>query len=456
MVAGRPASLCETFDFKDKFVSLSSHLLIIFLLMAISAFFSISEISLAAARKIKLRQLSDEGNHRADRVLALQAKPGKFFSVVQIGLNAVAILAGILGESALTPFFASLISVIYHGDLLVSISFVLSFVLVTSMFILIADLVPKRLAMVHPERIALIVVDPIMLCLTIFSPLVWIFNGLANSLFKLFNMPMSRSEEVTYDDIWAIMDAGAEAGVLQRGEHHLIENVFELESRTVPSSMSSRESIVYFMLSEKEEELRHKIATQPHSKFLVCDGTIDRVVGYVDSKDIMMQLLKQKPISMQRDLPIKSVMIIPDSLTLSELLERFKATREDFAVVMNEYALVVGVITLNDVMSTVMGDLISQNQEEQILRRDEVSWLIDGITALQDVSRALDIEEFPEDSNYETIGGFMMYMLRKIPKRTDVVEYAGYKFEVVDTENYKVDQLLVTRLPPVRDDVPEA
>lgn len=431
-------------------MSLSSQLLIIVLLMAFSAFFAVSEIAIAAARKIKLRQMADEGDVRADKVLALQEKPGKFFTVAQIGLNAVAILSGIVGESALTPFFESIISPVYHGTgtLVHSISFVLSFVVVTSLFILIADLVPKRTAMIQPERIAVVVVGPILMCLTIFSPLVWFFNGMANRLFKLFKLPMVRSDEITSDDIYAIMDAGAEAGVLQRQEHHLIENVFELESRTVPSSMSSRESIVYFTLEDTEEELHEKIATQPHSKFLVCDDTIDRVVGYVDSKDIMMRLLKQQPISLKKELTVRTVMIIPDSLTLSELLERFKSAREDFAVVMNEYALVVGVITLNDVMSTVMGDLVSQTQEEQILRRDEFSWLIDGIAPLQDVVRALDIDEFPEEGNYETIGGFMMFMLRKIPKRTDCVEYAGYKFEVVDTENYKVDQLLVTRVAP--------
>ncbi|TDR80338.1 hemolysin family protein [Paludibacterium purpuratum] len=437
-------------------MSLSSHLLIIFLLMCTSAFFSVSEIALAASRKIKLRQILEEGDLRAEKVLALQEKPGKFFTVVQIGLNGVAILGGILGESALTPFFETWIGTVYRGDLLPTISFAMSFAVVTSLFIVFADLIPKRTAMIHPERIAVVIVGPLLLSLSLFSPLVWFFNGTANQLFKLFNMPSVRSDEITSDDIYAIMDAGAEAGVLQRQEHHLIENVFELESRTVPSSMSSRESIVYFSLADTEDEIREKIATQPHSKFLVCDETIDRVVGYVDSKDVLMRLLKGLPISLRKELPIRTVMVIPDSLTLSELLERFKASREDFAVVMNEYALVVGIITLNDVMSTVMGDLVSQTQEEQILRRDEHSWLIDGMTALQDVSRALGIDEFPDDANYETIGGFMMYMLRKIPKRTDVVEYGGYKFEVVDTENFKVDQLLVTQLDGPMPDEPNA
>ena len=145
--------------------------------------------------------------------------------------------------------------------------------------------------------------------------------------------------------------------------------------------------------------------------------------------------------------------MIPDSLTLSELLARFKATREDFAAVINEYALVVGVITLNDIMSTVMGDLVSQSQEEQVMQRDENSWLVDGATPIGDVKHALDLEFLPDEENYETIAGFIMYMLRKIPKRTDFVEFAGFKFEVVDIDHYKIDQLLVTRIivptPPI-------
>lgn len=137
---------------------------------------------------------------------------------------------------------------------------------------------------------------------------------------------------------------------------------------------------------------------------------------------------------------------MPDTLTLSEALESFKTAGEDFAVILNEYALVVGIITLNDVMTTLMGDLVGQGQEEQIVARDENSWLIEGGTPIEDVMRVLHIDDFPQSGNYETIGGFMMYMLRKIPKRTDFVKYAGYKFEVVDIDSYKIDQLLVTRL----------
>ncbi|POZ63272.1 hemolysin family protein [Chromobacterium alticapitis] len=429
-------------------MSFVNSLFVIAVLITASAFFSVSEISLAAARKIKLRQLAEEGNHNAERVLELQDQPGHFFTVVQIGLNAVAILAGILGEAAFTPYFATLLHMLTPAEWVEHLSFILSFVSVTALFVLFADLMPKRLGMVAPERIALLVVRPMMFCVTLFRPLVWLFNGLANVFFRMLGVPTARPEDLTPADLLAMMDAGAEAGVLQQREHHLIENVFELESRTVPSSMTARESIVYFTLHEDEGSIKQKIAEHPHTKFLVCDGVIDSVIGYVDSKDILMRLINQQSLSMKRELTIRNVLIIPDSLTLSELLERFKASREDFAVVMNEYALVVGVITLNDLMSTVMGDLVNQFQEEQIVRRDDRSWLVDGATPVEDVLRALGIDSFPDDENYETIAGFMMYMLRRIPKRTDSVEFEGYKFEVVDIDNYRIDQLLVTLIPP--------
>lgn len=415
-------------------------------LIIASAFFSVSEIALAASRRLKLQQLAEAGSEPANKVIALQGQPGHFFTVVQIGLNAVAILGGIIGESALTPYVSGILQYWIAPPLLDSISFAISFMLVTSLFILFADLIPKRLAMMAPERIAIHIVGPMLFCVAAFKPLVFIFNGLANLLFRLFKLPTTHKEVITPDDIYAMMSAGAQAGVLREQEHHLIENVFELDSKTVPSTMTSRDSIIYFDRRETEEEIRLKIAEHPHSKFLVCDNNIDSVLGYVDSKDILLRVLNKQPISLTDEKLIHTPLIIPDTLTLTEALEGFKGSREDFAVILNEYALVVGIITLNDIMNTLMGDLVNQHQEEQIIQRDDHSWLIDGIAPIDDVMRVLDIESFPEYENYETIAGFMMFMLRKIPKRTDSVTYAGYKFEVVDIDSYKIDQLLVTRI----------
>ncbi|WP_092876146.1 hemolysin family protein [Izhakiella capsodis] len=422
--------------------------LVILILIVVSAFFSLSEISLAAARKIKLKLLADEGNINAQRVLKMQETPGTFFTVVQIGLNAVAILGGIVGDAAFSPAFRSLFIQIVSPELAQQLSFICSFVLVTSLFILLADLTPKRIGMISPEAIALKIINPMRFCLLIFSPMVWFFNGLANMIFRLFKIPMVRKDDITSDDIYAVVEAGALAGVLRKQEHELIENVFELESRTVPSSMTSRENIIWFDLHEDESSLKDKIAAYPHSKFLVCNGNIDNVVGYVDSKELLLRVLSSQSLTLNSGVQIRNALIVPDTLTLSEALESFKTAGEDFAVIMNEYALVVGIITLNDVMTTLMGDLVGQGMEEQIVTRDENSWLIEGGTPIDDVMRVLDIDEFPQSGNYETIGGFMMFMLRKIPKRTDFVKLHGYKFEVVDIDSYRIDQLLVTRLNP--------
>ncbi|NHI02044.1 MULTISPECIES: hemolysin family protein [Oceanimonas] len=426
-------------------MTMFEQVLLIALLVAISSFFSVSEIALAAARKMKLRLMASDGDVNAEKVLLLQEQPGNFFTIVQIGLNAVAILGGIIGESAFTPFTRSLLDWWLQGVWLDKMAFFLSFFIVTSLFILFADLMPKRLAMIAPEKIAVAVVRPMGVLIILFRPLVWLFNGLANLLFRLFRVPTMRQDEITPEDIIAMMDAGAQAGVLQEQEHHLIENVFEMESRTVTSAMTTRESLIYFNLHEAQEDIKAKIAEHPHAKFLVCEDSLDRVVGYVDSRDILMQVLHQQPISLQKEGILRNPLIIPDTLSMYEVLEHFKTAGEDFAIIMNEYALVVGIITLKDVMSIVMGELV-QSQEEQIVSRDANSWLVEGLTPLEDVMRVLDIDSFPDDENYETIAGFMMYMLRKIPKRTDFVLHGGYKFEVVDIDSYKIDQLLVTRL----------
>ncbi|MET3136145.1 CBS domain containing-hemolysin-like protein [Undibacterium sp. GrIS 1.2] len=428
-------------------MALFDHFLIIVLLVAISAFFSMSEISLAAARRVKLQILESEGELRAGRVLELQRHPGHFFTVVQIGLNAVAILGGILGEQALTPYFASVFHSVFGLNSWVdTASFLTSFIFVTSLFILFADLMPKRLAMTAPETVAMAVVVPMLWCVRLFKPLVWLFNGLSILFFNLFNVSTTRDDQITSDEIYAMVDAGAEAGVLQAREHHMIGNVFELESRTVPSAMTQRDSIVYFSLQDSDVVIRQKIAEHPHTKFLVCDGQIDHVVGYVESKDILKRVLTNQAFSKVQELSLRTALVVPDSLTLSDMLEQFKGTREDFAVILNEYALVVGVITLNDVLSTLMGNLVHPFMEDQIVQRDANSWLIDGATTIEDVCRALQIDTLPEQGSYETIAGFMMTMLKKIPKRTDSVMVSGYKFEVVDIDHYRIDQLLVVRI----------
>ncbi len=428
-------------------MSLFQNIVIIILLIIGAGFLSLTEIALAGARRVKLKILAESGDERATKVLMLQEQSADFFAASQIGLNAVAILGGILGEAAFRPYFVNLIDRFYEGPWTETIGFALSFTLVTSLFILFADLMPKRLAMIAPEKIAVSVINPIQIFIKVCKPLAWFINAIANTLFRLFKVNTTREDNITFDDISAVMDAGAQAGVLQKQEHHFIENVFELEERNVPSSMTTRENVVYFTLKESEASIRQKLAEYPYSKFLVCNEHIDEVIGYVDAKDILVRILNNQSLLQLNENTIRTVLTIPDSLTLSELLDRFRSTKEKFAVVINEYALVVGVITLSDIMITVMGDWVTPLEEEQqIIKRDNNSWLIDGSTPIEDLKHALEIDEMPDEDNYETLAGFMMYQLRKIPRPADIVIYTNYKFEVVDVDHFKIDQLLVTRM----------
>ena len=427
-------------------MSLTQSLFIIALLIGASAFFSMAEMSLAASRRLRLHQLADEGDVRAAAVLRVQEQPGNYFSVVQIGQNAVAILGGIVGEGAFSPVLSDVLGRWLPAGVAADVGFGLSFALVTSLFIVFSDLFPKRLAMAEPERLALRLHAPMRLCMSVFKPVVWLYSRFTDAMFGLLGLSSQRDDRVTPDDILALAEAGAQAGVLARDEQQVIANVFELNTRTVSSAMTARDRIAWFDKQDSDAIVRARIAAEPFSTYPVCDGDIDHVIGYVDAKDLFQRVMKNQPIRLDDPALLHKAVVVPDRLTLAEVLAQFRQAHEDFAVIVNEYSLVVGVVTLNDVMSTVMGDLVAPADEELIVQREEGSWLIDGITPMTDVQRALGLEQLPQPEDYETLAGFLMVMLRRVPRRTDRVQWEGYSFEVMDVDSYRIDQVMVTRL----------
>ncbi|GGP23582.1 membrane protein [Silvimonas iriomotensis] len=430
-------------------LSIATGFFLLVLLIALSAFFSMSEISLASARKFKLQMLAEEGEPRAQAVIDLQDKPGDFFTVVQIGVNAVAILGGIVGDATFTPFLLRIFNAL-NPDTAGHLAFLVTFFITTSLFIQFADLIPKRLGMVAPEQVAIAIVRPMRLCSTLLKPFVLLFNGVATLVLKLTGMPTVRSEIVTADEIVALVDAGAEAGTLHKQEHRFIENVFELAERYLPSAMTGREAVVYFSMTDTDTAIRQKIAAQPHAKFPLCENSsIDTVFAYIDAKDLLHAILKtpQAPLlTVLREIAVKGVLVVPDTLSLADMLDRFRETREDFAVIINEYALVVGVITLNDVTGQLIGSIVDNSDEDQIVRRDERSWLADGMTPIGDLKRAIGMDDMADEDSYDTLAGFLMLRLKRIPKKAEAMEYEGFRFEVVDIDHHKIDQVLVSKL----------
>ena len=429
-------------------MSFTQSLLIIVLLIAASAFFSVAEISLAASRRLRLRQLADDGDVRALRVLRVQEQPGFYFTAVQIGLNAIAILGGIVGEGLLSPYLAAALKNWLPERTAATLAFAGSVAAVTSLFVVFADLVPKRLGMAEPERVAMAVVGPMERFLLVFKPIVWLYTRCTDVIMRLLGLPTQRDDRITPDDILALAEAGTQAGVLDRPEQQVIENVFELDTRTVTSAMTPRDRIAWLRRDATDEEIRLLIAAEPFSTYPVCDGGLDQLLGYVDAKDLFQRVLKGTPIRLTDEGLLHKLVVVPDSLSLSEVLLQFREQHEDFALIVNEYSTVVGVVTLNDVMSTVMGELVTPEDEDLIVRRGDGSWLIDGHTPMQDVQRALGLDDLPGQGEYDTLAGFLMMMLRRVPRRTDSVTVNEHRFEVMDVDNYRIDQVLVTRAEP--------
>ena len=415
-------------------------------LLLISAFFSFAEIALAASSRTRLQIASEKGDKRADLVMRLQDKPGPFFAVIQIGLNAVAILGGVVGDTVFSPFFEMLLVRIMPAHAASTTAFVLSFLIVTMAFVVLADLLPKRLTFNNPERSAMAAAPVMALLIKLLAPMVVILDWISAQLVKMMGGSPERNNKITPDDILASVSAGAAAGVVAPAELSVIENVFDLEHRTITTAMTPRESVDHFFTDDTEETIRRRLSKNPHSRYLVCDGDIDHVAGCITSKEILRRLLDNKPISLKEEGIIQPVQFVPDTLSLAEIHEVFQRSRTDFAVILNEYAIVVGVVTLNDVMSTVMGDMVLTPEESQIVKRDDESWLVDGSTPTIDLAWALGIDIPTVDKPYETAAGFIMYQLRKIPKRTDFINFRGYRFEVLDVDSNRIDQILVTRI----------
>lgn len=432
-------------------------ILILLLLIAVTAFFSVSEIALTASRRTKLQVLSERGDRRATKVMLLKEEPGNFFTIVQIGVNSIAILAGILGEKHVSDAMLSAISPYFSEGTALRISNIGSFLLVTLLFIQFADLIPKRIAMTFPESCALAVIGPMLTLLKIFRPVVFLFNAAADGALKMLGVPTKAVDQITSEDIAAMVDAGAEAGVLHKHEIHLIENVFELDSKSITAVMTPRDDVVFLSLDESADTVRRKLVKDPHAQYPVCGHDLDDVQGYVESKDILQMLLADETtstpesarggivqIAKQFD---KNVLVVPDTLTLSESLTRFRELHQSFAVVMNEYGLVVGIVTLDDIVGAVMGNILYSSEDEQIVRRDETSWLVDGLTPLVDLKKALDLDRLPGEDYVDTAAGLVIFTLKRIPKKSEAIEAAGFRFEVLDIDHHKIDQLLISRLP---------
>jgi CBS domain containing-hemolysin-like protein len=420
-------------------------LFLLAVLLSLSILIALSEIAFAAAREIRIRSLADQGDDRARRFIKLRANSGSVITALQISTNAISILAGIVGSASLTPYFTELLFQFLPLDWAETGGGLLSFVLVTALFILLADLTPRRIAMMMPERAALSVAWFLEIQLLVLKPLVWAFSKMSDWLMTLLRIEPDRNDEVTSEDFRMILAGGEASGALMKNEHQLINNVLALELRSVTSVMTVRDDIIFLDINDTAEIQRDKVQHHPFSRYPLCDGGLDTVIGFVRAEDALAAAFEHSS-SVDFAKSRRDVLSVPDSLNVWEVLAEFQAQNTGFALVVSEYAHVVGIVTFKDLMAALVQGLVNPFEEKPILRRDDNSYLVDGVTPLVEVVQALDIKHLESGGTYETIGGFMIHRLRRAARKGDRVEAGGYLFEVVDADRMRLNQLLVTKL----------
>jgi len=429
--------------------------LLLLLLIVLNGIFAMSEIAVVSARRARLIQLAEDGSKGARHALTLASEPTRFLSSVQVGITSIGILNGAIGEGAiaarLRPALEQVSLLAPYAD---TLSLAIMVAVLTYVSLIIGELVPKRIALIHPETIASVIARPMEVVAGVTRPIVFLLSVSTDSILRLFRVRQAKQPGVTADEIRVMLEQGAEEGVFEPTEHELVTNVLNLDERHVGAVLTPRSDVVYVDIRDSVDTLREKLREQPHSVLPLCEGSLDKVLGFVRSTKVLERFLERG----QPDLPslAEPPLFVPETMTLMKLLEQFKRTHLPIALVVDEFGDVEGLVSFTDVISSIVGDLPTEPGEEPaIVQREDGSWLLDGAVDLDTALRTLEAEAIVSDEDrqhFHTLGGLAMVALGRVPRTGDVFERGDYRFEVVDMDGNRVDRVLASRRPPPSDD----
>ena len=426
-------------------------LLLLFFLTLLNGLFSMSEMAIVSARKARLQHLADEGKQGARVALQLAQNPSTFLATIQVGITVIGISSGAFGEATLVTGLSEWLSqwplLDRHSQGMAS-AIVISGITLASL--ILGELVPKRLALLNPERVAGIVAPLMHLLARITYPVVHVLTAATEGFLNLLGLRSAVESPVTEEEIKVLMEQGAEAGVFEEHEQQLVNRVFRLDEMRVTGVMTPRGDIVYLDLDDPLAANVQRIRDAHHSRFPVVHGGLKNIEGIVLAKSLLEASLAGRPFELTN---LAKPLFVPETLTVMELMASFKKHRQTMALVVNEFGDTVGLATLNDVMEALVGDIATAEDENDrdVVQRDDSSWLIDGSVTVERFKDVLDIDQaLPEQEleSYQTIGGFAMLMLDRVPRVADRFDWDGLTFEIVDMDGNRVDKLLVTRRPP--------
>jgi putative hemolysin len=425
-------------------------ILTILLLMIANGVFAMSEMAIVSARRTRLQEQAEQGNLGAKAALDLANSPNRFLSTVQVGITLIGTLAGAFGGAALAePLAVYVARVPALAQSSQAIAFALVVALITYLSLIIGELVPKRLALNSPEKIAAAVATPMQMVAKVVAPIVSLLSLSTELMLKLLRANNPSDEPlVTEEEIKVLVRQGAEAGMFAAAEQDMVERVFHLGDQQVNSLMTPRLDIVWLDLNDSSEINRQKMIDSHHSRIPVCQDTLDNILGVAHVTDLLAQSLSGQPIDLTTIL--RQPLLIPENTHALRVLEMFKQSGTHIAMIVDEYGVIQGLVTLNDVMEVIIGDVpfADDPQESSAIQRDDGSWLLDGMLSIEDLKEIFQFDELPDEErgNYQTLAGFIIMQLGHIPRSADYFEWAGFRFEVMDMDGNRVDKVLV--VPP--------
>ena len=417
-------------------------IIILFFLILLNSLFVMSEIALVSVRKAKLESMADKGDLRAKRALQLANNPELFLSAAQIGITLIAILTGVYsGERFsvyLVPFFEK---ISFLKDYAEGISLTIVVVLVTFLSIIFGELIPKRIALLRSEKIAIAVAGPVLFFAKLTHPFVWLLSKVSTLFFFIFNIKKSKDDAVTEEEIKTMISEGTEAGTIEEEEREIIERVFHLGDRNITSLMTHRSDIIWFDLEDTEEKIKEKIVSEPHSVYPICDGQIDNIKGIVSIKDLYVtdDMTKFKVV-------MRPAMFVPENNSPYQLLEKFKRTKQHSCFIVDEYGSMQGLVTLNDILEAIVGDIPQPDVTDyEVKEREDGSFLVDAQIPFYDFLTRFDKEQWMNEGEHEfdTLAGFILHELERIPHTGDKFDWKGFKFEIIDMDGHRIDKVLV-------------
>lgn len=419
-------------------------------LIALSAYFSLAEMALASSRQSRLAQMAEEGDSRAKKALKIKEDPSRLLAATQTGITAAALLVGIYGESAMSLFFEDFLSRYFPvlSSWVEEIAFTLTIILVTAVTIILAEIVPKRIAIAQPEKVAVFCAPFMLFFINMMAPAVFILSWISDKILAI--LPVDNAPSVTsIEDILAYVDEGKRCGTLAPEESHLVGNIFKFDDRSLASIMTPITDVAWLNLKAPKEENMRTLRETPHSRMPICNGDLQHIIGIVESQHILKGALDGE-IDFAK-IQIEQPFYIPSTLSLFDLLRTFRQKRATFALVVSEFGLNEGIVTMDDLVLSLVGDMMPtvDNPEDALaIERPDGSWLLDGLLAIDDLKVKLDIHYINQEElgNFHTVGGFVLASLGRIPRKTEQFEWSGWNFEVVDVDNNRVDQVLATKL----------